>query len=169
MIAQSCCKKRHDAVAQIVHWELAKRSGFDIVENWWDHHPMSVMQNSSMKLLWDFTIQTDKHLSHNHPDIVCADFIKNHCFLIDVAIPGDNHLSNKVTEKLERYTDLKLEIQKVVSESFCGACSNWFTWLYPYTFKENFATYIYLLPLFHFQVTTECVTVLLSYVMPFCD
>ena len=56
VIAQSCYKKRHDAVAQIVHWELAKRGGFDIVENRWDHHPMSVMQNSSMKLLWDFTI-----------------------------------------------------------------------------------------------------------------
>ena len=54
VIAQSCYKKRHDAAAQIIHWELAKRGGFDIVENWWDHHPMSVMQNSSMKLLWDF-------------------------------------------------------------------------------------------------------------------
>ena len=76
---------------------------------------MSVMQNSSMKLLWDFTIQTDRHLSHNGPDIVCVDFIKNHCFLIDVAIPGDSCLYNKVTEKLERYTDLKLEIYKMWS------------------------------------------------------
>ena len=76
---------------------------------------MSAMQNSSIKLLWDFTIQTDRHLSHNHPDIVFVDFIKNHCLLINVAIPGDSHLSNKVTEKLERYTDLKLEIQKMWS------------------------------------------------------
>ena len=67
-----------------------------------------------MRLLWDFTIQTDRHLSCNHPatDIVCVDFIKNHCFLIDVIIPGGSHLSNKVTEKLERYADLKLETQK---------------------------------------------------------
>ena len=71
VIAQPCYKKRHGAVTQIVHWELAKRGGFNIVENWWDHHPMSVMQNSSMKLLWDFTSQTDRHLSHNHPDSVC--------------------------------------------------------------------------------------------------
>ena len=113
VLAQSCYKKHHDAVAQIVHWELAKRGGFDIVENWWDHHLMSVMQNSSMKLLWDYTIQTDRHLSHNRPDMVCVYFIMNHCFLIDVAIPGDSRLSNKVTEKLERYTDLKLEIQKM--------------------------------------------------------
>ena len=95
--------------------ELTKRGGFDIVENWWDHHPMSVMQNSFTKLLRDFTIQTDRHLSHNHPDILCVDFIKSHCFLIDVAIPGDSRLSNKVTKKLERYSNLKLEIQKMWS------------------------------------------------------
>ena len=76
---------------------------------------MSVMQKSSLKFLWDFTIQTDRHLLHNRPDIVCVDFIKNHCFLIDVAIPGDSCLSYKVTEKLERYTDLKLDIQKMWS------------------------------------------------------
>ena len=35
-------------------------------------------------------------------------------FMIHKALPklGDSRLSNKVTEKLERYTDLKLEIQK---------------------------------------------------------
>ena len=87
-----------------------------------------------------------------------------------MAIPRDNRLCNKVTEKLERYTDLKLEIQKcVINESFRGACSNWFTWLYPYMFKEKFTTYIYLLPLSHPQVTEECTTELLSYVAPFCD
>ena len=41
---------------------------------------------------------------------MCVDFIKNLCFLIDVAIPRDSHISNTVTEKLERYTDLKREI-----------------------------------------------------------
>ena len=50
---------------------------------------MSVMQNSSMKVLWNLA---DRHLSHNHPDIAsaCVDFIKNHCLWTDVAIPGDS-------------------------------------------------------------------------------
>ena len=73
------------------------------------------MQNSSMKLIWDLTIQIDRHLSHNSPDIVCIYFIKNNCFLMDVATPGDSYLSNKVTKKCERYTDLKLEMQKMWS------------------------------------------------------
>ena len=30
VIAQSFYKKRHDAVAKLVHWELAKRGGFEI-------------------------------------------------------------------------------------------------------------------------------------------
>ena len=46
---------------------------------------------------------------------MCIDFVKNYCFLIDVAIPGDSRISNKVVEKLDRYTDLKLEVQKMWS------------------------------------------------------
>ena len=47
----------YDAVASwVIHWELAKRGGLDIVEKWWDHHPVYVVQNNCMKLLWDFTI-----------------------------------------------------------------------------------------------------------------
>ena len=79
---------------------------------WWDHHPVPVMQNNSMKLLWDFTIQTDRRLSHNRPDIVCVDFIKKQCFLIDVAILGDSHLTNKVTENNKNILTLNLKYRK---------------------------------------------------------
>ena len=68
-----------------------------------------------MKLLWDFTVQTDKHLTHNRPDIICLDFTMNCCFLIDVAIPGDSRISQKISEKRQRYSDLKIEIQKMWS------------------------------------------------------
>ena len=63
-----------------------------------------------MKLLWDFTIQTDRHSPHNRPDIVCVSLTKKHAFLIDIAIPGDSRISQK---KYQRYTDFKIEIQKM--------------------------------------------------------
>jgi len=56
-----------------------------------------------MKLLWDFTIQTDRHLPHNKPDIVCVSHQQNTAFLIDVAIPGDSSLAQKITRS-ERST-----------------------------------------------------------------
>ena len=31
VIVQSCYKKYHDTVAQIVHWELAKRGDFNLI------------------------------------------------------------------------------------------------------------------------------------------
>ena len=68
-----------------------------------------------MKLLWDFTIQTDRRLLHNRPDIVCIDFVMNQCFLIDIAIPGDSRVLQKISEKQQHYSDLKIEVQKMWS------------------------------------------------------
>ena len=42
------------------------------------------------------------------------DFTMNCCFLIDV-IPGDNRISQKISEKRQRYSNLKIEIQKMWS------------------------------------------------------
>jgi len=47
--------------------------------------------------------------------MICVDFTKKHAFLIDIAIPGDSRLSKKINEKYQRYTDLKIEIQKIWS------------------------------------------------------
>ena len=66
-----------------------------------------------MKLLWDFTIQTDRHLPHNRPDILCVSHEHNTAYLIDVAVPGDSRLSQKINEKRQKYTDLKTEIQRM--------------------------------------------------------
>jgi len=40
-------------------------------------------------------------------------FIAKLFYLIDVAIPGDSRLIVKVNEKIERYTDLKIELQRM--------------------------------------------------------
>jgi len=36
-----------------------------------------------------------------------------HCFLVDVAIPGDSQISQKVSVKRQCYSDLKIEVQKL--------------------------------------------------------
>ena len=97
----------------MIHWELARRDGLECTTKHWDHCPQSGIQNDSIKLLWGFTIQTDKHLPHNRLDIVCVDFTKKHAFLIDIAIPEDSCLSQKINEKYQQYTDLKIGVQKM--------------------------------------------------------
>ena len=61
----------------------------NILAKWWEHYPLPVMQNACMKLLWDFTIQTDRHLTHNRPDLTSIDLTRKHVFSIDIAIPED--------------------------------------------------------------------------------
>ena len=46
-----------------------------------------VMENICMKLLWDFTIQTDPHMPHNWSDMLCISNQHSTAFLIDVAVP----------------------------------------------------------------------------------
>ena len=99
----------------MIHWELGRKGNFEIVTKWWKHCPVPVMHNSYFKLLWDFTFQTYQHLVHNRPDIVCIAFPWKHCYLIDIAIHGNSRISQKATEKIQRYIDLKVEIQKIWS------------------------------------------------------
>ena len=65
-IAQTDYKERHNKVAAMLHWNLCKKYGLPVTDKWWEHKAENVLQNDEVKILWDFKIQTDKHLSTNH-------------------------------------------------------------------------------------------------------
>ena len=106
-------KQRHDKVAAFIHWHLAKDAGFQVCTNWWEHSPDRVLCSQSCKILWDYTIITDRHLAHNRPDITVVFPNDKKAFLVDIAIPGDSRITSKVLEKQTRYTDLKIEVEKL--------------------------------------------------------
>ena len=56
---------------------------------------------------------TDRHLKHDRPDITVVFPNDQKAFLVDIGIPGDSKLPSKVLEKLTRYTDLKIEVEKL--------------------------------------------------------
>ena len=66
---------RHNNVARYIHHGLA--SSFSILEDtsvaWYNHEPSPIIENDVIKVLWDFDIQTDKHVTSNRPDIVIVD------------------------------------------------------------------------------------------------
>ena len=72
-----------------------------------------MLENQTVKLLWDFPIQTDHVLDHNKPDIVLFEKKTRECVIIDVACPFDTRVKEKAKEKIERYQDLKREIRKL--------------------------------------------------------
>ena len=47
------------------------------------------------------------------PDIVIVDKIEKKAIMIDVAIPGDKRIIDKEKEKIEKYQNLKREIQRL--------------------------------------------------------
>ena len=71
-----------------------------VPEQWWLHNSEKIVENINFKLLWDFTIFTDKSLPHNRPDIITlVDKQQEHVYFIEVSVPGDSRISQKSVEK----------------------------------------------------------------------
>ena len=65
------------------------------------------------KILWDFSIQTNKVIEHRRPDVVCIGKIAKSCLIIDIAIPGDQNIIVKEQEMIDKYQDLRTELGKL--------------------------------------------------------
>ena len=79
-LAQRDYKARHDSVAKAVHWNLCKKFDLECKEKWYEHEPEKVIESDTeVKILWDFSIQTDHVIEHRRPDLVVLDKEKKHC------------------------------------------------------------------------------------------
>ena len=58
-------------------------------------------------------VQTDRTIHNNKPDIIIRDNEKRTCMLIDVAISGDRNVIKREAEKILKYKDLTIEIQRM--------------------------------------------------------
>ena len=103
----------YGTVAKALHWDLFCQYAFNRGGKWFEHAPESVLENDKVKILWDFTIQKDRKMSHNRPDIVVIDKETNECHTVDVACPIDRRICLKEQEKEEKYIDLAFEIKRL--------------------------------------------------------
>ena len=62
--------------------------------------------------MWDSYLIMDKKVVHNRTDIVIHDTIKRDCKIIDVAIPACQNVMKKEAEKITKYRDLQIKLQK---------------------------------------------------------
>ena len=112
-LAQREYKGRHDRVATAVHWGLCQKYGIPSTEQWYKHRAEAVVETQQVKLLWDFTIQTDHVIEHRRPDIVVLEKQAKRALIIDIAVPGDCRVDEKEKEKMERYEELAREIRRL--------------------------------------------------------
>ena len=57
------------------------------------------------------TVQTDRIVSNNKPDVIMRDNKQGTCMSIDGEIPADRNVFKKETEKILKSKDLKIEVQ----------------------------------------------------------
>jgi hypothetical protein len=84
-------------------------------KQWYEYVPKSVVTNGGGKvtILWNQQVQTGRTIASNKPDIIIRDNEKGTCMSIDVTVPGDRNVIIKEAEKILKYKDLTIEIQRM--------------------------------------------------------
>ena len=63
--------------------------------------------------MWDFSIQIDHVIEARRPELVVVDKKRRTCKIIDFAVPDDSRIEEEEKEKIEKYQDLRRELQKI--------------------------------------------------------
>ena len=106
-------KERHDKTGLNLHWRICQYYNAEHTEHWYKHHPKPVTEGNDATILWDFTMNTDRSVEANQPDITVKDPKEKTCLLIDMTVPSDRKVLLKEYEKVSKCKDLKIEIQKM--------------------------------------------------------
>ena len=70
-------------------------------------------ENENAKLLWYYSIRTDRVIPTHRPDLTLVDKTINKVSLIYVAVPWDSKAEQKEQEKRDKYQDLRIELRRL--------------------------------------------------------
>ena len=112
-----------------LHFNMCKETG----ARWYEHVPESVetRQGGKVTILWNQQVQTDRTVPNNKPDIIIRDNEKGPCRLTDVAISGDRNVIRNEAEKILKYKEITIEIQRMWNvKKKCDTSNNRGDWDY---------------------------------------
>ena len=112
-LAKSDYLHRHDKATSYLHWNICKDLNLNVEEKWYEHERQTVTARDNITILWDMPIQTDREIKANRTNIVVKDKQEKSCLLIDMSIRTEKNTSVYVTEKLSKYKDLEIEIERM--------------------------------------------------------
>ena len=101
--------RRDMTLARAVQWNLCKKYQMPCSSKWYEYQPQPVTENENAKLLWDYSIKTDRVIPAHRPDSTLVDK-KNKVSLIDVAVPWDSRAELK---KKDKYQDLRIQLRRL--------------------------------------------------------
>lgn len=99
---------RHNEVGKVVLKSFQRYFGLKSCDS---VTSQTVFENSKGKILWDFSIQTNKKFAHNRPDMVVVDKKAKNAILFDFSFPWDTNIDSKYREKVSKYIPLATEIR----------------------------------------------------------
>ena len=71
------------------------------------------IRQKDYKILWDFNIQTDHVIEAQRTDSVVVNKKRRTCEIFDFAVPEDSRIEQKEKENIEKFQDLRRELQKM--------------------------------------------------------
>ena len=80
---------------------------------YYQYTPAPVLESTNHKMYFDRAILTDKTVHNNRPDITLIDKENKIVHIIDIAIPNTHNIQKTITEKIQKYTELKEEIIRI--------------------------------------------------------
>ena len=100
---------------------MYKKIKFDHINKWYMYNLVSVLENDTHKLLWDFDMHTDHLISARIPDLIIINPTpekrkkkkKRICKIVDFAVPANYRIKLKECEKKDKYLDLARELKKL--------------------------------------------------------
>ena len=123
-LAQKEYKTWYDCVGKVIHCELCKKLKCDQTNKSYKHNPISVLENETHKLAWDFEIQTDHLISARRPDLVTINKRKRTCRIGNFVVPAEHRVKLKESKKKEKYQDFDWELKNCDGDTG----SNWCFW-----------------------------------------
>ena len=114
---------RHNWVRTVIHWE----DKLDHTIKWYLHYPESVAKNETLKILWDFEIQTgSSNLSQTTRPCDSQQQKKENLSKRGLCNLTDQRVKLKEIEKGDKYLDLARELKKTMKHKSDGDTScNW--------------------------------------------
>jgi hypothetical protein len=98
-----------------LHFNTCKEIGVKLDNKHWNYHVPKLIttgHKGKVTILWKQQVQSDRIIPNNKPDIIIHNNKKGACMLIDVAIPQDKNVIKKEAERILKYKDLIIEIQR---------------------------------------------------------
>ena len=105
-LARTAYIDRHNFVVQALHRALCKQHGLPSSKQL-----VQVTSSASCKLMWEIYIPTDRVIKANRPDLVLV--LDDRALLLDVSVPLDHRVNEKVQEKISKYLPLAAELRRI--------------------------------------------------------